>query len=74
MSVEGSAPGSSDPRGRRLRVLRLLLQVVETNAPFQELSKPMAKYQDITLCSFFPAEADVPSDLRLVEGDGTVRA
>lgn len=73
MSVEGAAPGSSDPRGRRLRVLRLLLQIVETNAPFQELSKPMAKYQDITLCSFFPAEADVPSDLRLVEGDGTVR-
>lgn len=68
-----SAPGPADPRGRRLRVLRLLLQVVETNAPFQELSKPMAKSQDITLCSFFPAEADVPPELGLVEGDGTVR-
>lgn len=56
---------------RRLRVLRLLLQIVETNAPFQELSKPMAKTQDITLCSFFPAEAEVPPELGLVEGDGT---
>lgn len=57
----------------RLRVLRLLLEVVETNAPFQELSKPLAKQQDITLCSFFPAAAEVPPELHLVEGDGTFR-
>lgn len=72
MNAPEPVAGGAEPPQPRLRVLRLLLQVVETNAPFQELSKPLAKRQDITLCSFFPAEAEVPDDLGLVEGDGTV--
>jgi glycosyltransferase involved in cell wall biosynthesis len=53
-------------------VLRLLLEIVETNAPYQELSRPLAKKQDITLCSYFRSAVEVPDDLRLFEGGGTV--
>lgn len=71
MELNGVGPEASD-REPRLRVLRLLLEIVETNAPFQELSRPLAKTQDITLCCYFPAAVEVSEDLGLSEGDGTV--
>lgn len=68
-----SAGVDAEHSHHRLRVLRLLLEIVETNAPFQELSRPLANKQDITLCSYFPSAVEVPADLGLFEGDGTVR-
>jgi glycosyltransferase involved in cell wall biosynthesis len=73
MDVSGASPDFDSGPKRRVRVLRLLLEIVETNAPFQELSRPLAKKQDITLCSFFRSAVAMPDDLRLFEGDGTVR-
>jgi len=73
MDVSGTGRARTDEPERRIRVLRLLLEIVETNAPFQELSRPLAKKQDITLCSYFRSAVEVPDDLRLFEGDRTVR-
>ncbi len=73
MEVSGTGRAGMHEPERRIRVLRLLLEIVETNAPYQELSRPLAKKQDITLCSYFRAAVEVPDDLRLFEGDGTVR-
>ena len=73
MGVNGTGRAGINRPERRIRVLRLLLEIVETNAPYQELSRPLAKKQDITLCSYFRSAVEVPDDLRLFEGDGTVR-
>ena len=73
MGVSGTGRAGIHRPERRIRVLRLLLEIVETNAPYQELSRPLAKKQDITLCSYFRSAVEVPDDLRLFEGDGTVR-
>ncbi len=57
---------------RRPRVLRLVLEIPETNAPYQALSLPLAERHEITICTFFRAALEVPNTIRLFEGNGTV--
>jgi glycosyltransferase involved in cell wall biosynthesis len=53
--------------------LRILLDIPETNAPYQQLSLPLADRHRITLCTYFRASSKVPSELKLLDGDGTLR-
>lgn len=56
---------------KRLSVLRLVLNIGETSAPYNQFSLPMSARQDITLCSYFKSGISPPSELRYLESDGT---
>lgn len=63
----------TEGHSRRYRILRLVLNLGETNAPYNQFSLPAAGGQEITLCSFLPSPVPVPDGLFLAAGDGTVR-
>lgn len=65
-------PANATEGKQRLAVLRVLLEIPVTNAPFQALSVPLARQQRITLCTYFRAASPVPPEIRLFEGDGTL--
>ncbi|MEE8450610.1 MAG: glycosyltransferase family 4 protein [Thermoguttaceae bacterium] len=58
---------------RPLRILRLLISIRETTASYNQFSLPLRDEQEITLCTFFPTEIRMPKEIRLFDGDGTVR-
>ncbi len=55
----------------RPRVLRLLLGVGETSAPYNQFSLAARHRHDITLCTFFRPAVAVPPDIAVYAGDGT---
>jgi glycosyltransferase involved in cell wall biosynthesis len=62
-----------DTRGDKLSVLRIILAIRETSAPYNQFTLPWAAEHDITLCTFFPSEITPPKTITLFEGDGTVK-
>jgi len=58
---------------RKLRILRLLIEIPESEAPFQQFSLPMMHAHEITLCTIFKSVSHVPPPIRLFEGNHTVR-
>jgi glycosyltransferase involved in cell wall biosynthesis len=66
--VEAS-PGPAD----RLRILHLIVTLGHSNAQYNEHCLPMRFEREITICSFTPASVDVPPEITVFEGDGTVR-
>jgi len=60
-------------RGRRLRILHVILKVQPTNGQYNEHCLPLVHERDITVCSFLPAALTPPSSMTLFQGDGTVR-
>ncbi len=58
---------------RPLRILHLIVSLGHANAQFNEHCLPLRHERDITICSFHPRAVDVPPEIRLFEGDGTVR-
>lgn len=66
IEVEG---GSQD----RLRVLHLIVSLSHSNAQFNEHCLPLRHARDISICSFSRALVDVPREIHVFEGDGTVR-
>jgi len=55
------------------RILRLLIEIPESEAPFQQFSLPKMHQHEITLCTVFKSDSHVPPQMRLFEGDHTVR-
>jgi glycosyltransferase involved in cell wall biosynthesis len=53
-------------------VLRLLLTLGETSAPYNELSLPCRHRHDITLCTLFDPTVETPPELRVFSGGGSV--
>ena len=60
-------------RTRQLRILHLIVTLGHANAQFNEHCLPVRHERDITICSFHPRAVDVPPEIALFEGDGTVR-
>jgi glycosyltransferase involved in cell wall biosynthesis len=61
------------PRPRRLRVLRLLLGVGETSAPYNQFSLAARHRHDIAICAFFRPAVPIPPDIAVFAGDNTFR-
>lgn len=57
----------------RLRVLHLIVSLSHSNAQFNEHCLPLRHARDISICSFSQALVDVPREIHVFEGDGTVR-
>ena len=55
-----------------LSVLHVVVKAGPTNSQYNEHCLPVMAQRRITVCSLFPAEVEVPPDLVLVQGDGSV--
>lgn len=58
--------------GKRLRILRLVLSIGDTSAPYNQFSLAMLKEQDITICTYFKSKITSPKEITLFEGDGSL--
>jgi glycosyltransferase involved in cell wall biosynthesis len=56
----------------KLSILRIILAVRETSAPYNQFSLPWADEHDITLCTYFGSDITPPRTITLFEGDGSV--
>lgn len=62
-----------NPANQKVSVLRLVLNIGETNAPYNQFSLAAASRQHVTIVTYFPVTINVPGTIRLLPGDGTVR-
>jgi glycosyltransferase involved in cell wall biosynthesis len=58
--------------GNKPSILRIILTVRETSAPYNQFCLPWVDAHAITLCTFFPSEITPPEAITVFEGDGTV--
>lgn len=59
--------------GSRMRLLHLIVALGHSNAQYNEHCLPLRNERNISICSFSSAAVDVPPELMVFEGDGTVR-
>ena len=57
---------------RSLKILRLLLSIGETSAPYNQFSLAWCDQHQLTLCPYFRSQISPPSSMKLIEGDGSV--
>ncbi len=55
-----------------LTILRLLLSMGETSAPYNQFSLAWFDKHDITICTLFKSDISPPKEITLFEGDGSV--
>jgi glycosyltransferase involved in cell wall biosynthesis len=60
-------------KSKRLSVLRLVLSICESSAPYNQFCLPLTEQQDITICSYFKSKILVPNEIKLYEGNGSVK-
>lgn len=70
--LRGGSLSFDEPRGG-LRILRLLIAIRETSAPYNQFTLPLAEEHDITLCAYFPSDVTPPAAVTVFEGDGSLR-
>jgi glycosyltransferase involved in cell wall biosynthesis len=68
--VRSSGMDGNQPR---LKILHLIVNVGHANAQFNEHCLPVRTTRDLTICSLHPRTVEVPPEIRLFEGDGTLR-
>ena len=57
---------------RNLRILRIILAVRETSAPYNQFCLPWAEEHDITICTYFASNITPPRTITVFEGDGSL--
>ncbi len=57
-----------------LSILRLVLSIEITSAPYNQFSLPLANEYNLTLCTYFKSESNIspPKTITLFEGDGSL--
>jgi glycosyltransferase involved in cell wall biosynthesis len=55
-----------------LSILRIILAIRETSAPYNQFSLPWADKHDTTLCTYFASEITPPKTITLFEGNGSL--
>jgi glycosyltransferase involved in cell wall biosynthesis len=58
---------------RKLNILRIILAIRETSAPYNQFSLSWADVHKTTICTYFPSEVAPPPSITVFEGDGTIR-
>lgn len=59
--------------GRRLRVLHVILSVGETNSQYNEHCLPLIGSRDLSICTYFKSNLEVPPQITVHPGDDTLR-
>lgn len=57
----------------KLKILRIILAVRETSAPYNQFSLAWADKHDITLCTYFASDIVSPKTINVFEGDGSLK-
>ncbi len=57
---------------RPLAILRLLLSMGETSAPYNQFSLAWSDKHNITICAFFKSDISPPEEMSVFEGDGSL--
>lgn len=60
-------------KSKRLSILRLVLTIDESSAPYNQFCLPLSREQDITICSYFKPKILIPNEIKLFEGNGTLK-
>ena len=56
-----------------LRVLHVILAVKPTNGQYNEHCLPLRHRRDISICTYFKSELTPPPEIKLFDGDNTIR-
>ncbi len=57
----------------RLKVLRIVLSIGETNAAYNQFSLPLVDKQNITICTYFASKFKPTDKITLFQGNNTLR-
>ena len=57
----------------KLKILRIILAIRETSAPYNQFSLAWADKHDITICTYFASDIVPSKTVDVFEGDGSVR-
>ena len=60
-------------KNKRFSILQLILSISESSAPYNEFSLPLIREQNITICSFFKSKILIPNEIKLYEGNGSLK-
>jgi glycosyltransferase involved in cell wall biosynthesis len=55
-----------------LSILRIILAIRETSAPYNQFSLPWADKHQMTICTYFASDVTPPGTITVFEGDGSV--
>lgn len=61
-----------DSSSERIRILRLVLSIGQTSAPYNQFSLALRDEQDITICTYFRSDITPPKEISFFEGDNTL--
>ena len=62
-----------DTERNGLRVLHVILALTPTNGQYSEHCLPLRRVRDITICTYFSSDIQPPNEVRLYDGNGSVR-
>jgi glycosyltransferase involved in cell wall biosynthesis len=67
--MKGTPPSNS----RRLRILHVIFLLGETNSQYNEHCLPVRGVRDLSVCTYFEPKLQVPDEIEVFAGDGTLR-
>jgi len=65
--------GTPPANARRLRILHVIFLLGETNSQYNEHCLPVMGVRDLSICTYFEPKLQVPDEIEVFSGDGTLR-
>lgn len=62
-----------DKMRKKIGVLHLVISIGETNAAYNEHCLPLAEERDITICTYFRSDITPPDNIKMFQGDGSIK-
>ncbi len=62
-----------DKRKKKIGILHLVISIGETNAAYNEHCLPLAEERDITICTYFRSDLIPPDNIKMFQGDGSIK-
>jgi len=60
------------PNAQRLRILHVIFLLGETNSQYNEHCLPVKDERDLSICTYFEPKLEVPEEIEVFAGDGTL--
>ena len=58
---------------KKIGILHLVISIGETNAAYNEHCLPVAEERDIAICTYFPPDMTPPENIKMFQGNGTIK-
>lgn len=62
-----------DKMKKKIGILHLVISIGETNAAYNEHCLPLAEERDITICTYFRSDLIPPDNIKMFQGDGSIK-